>query len=85
VSRRPEPPAAGASIGERAAWVLDRIGESSRSAGRPAGSVKLVAVSKTHPLDRILEAHAAGLTVFGENYIQEAEGKVRGLPGRSGT
>ncbi len=81
MSRRSEPPAAGASIGERAAWVLDRIGESSRRAGRPAGSVKLVAVSKTHPLDRVLEAHAAGLTVFGENYVQEAEGKIPGLPG----
>jgi hypothetical protein len=43
--------------------------------------VKLVAVSKTQPLSRIREAHAAGLSVFGENYIQEAAEKVPALPG----
>jgi len=42
--------------------------------------VKLVAVSKMQPLARVLEAHAAGLSVFGENYVQEAEEKIPGLP-----
>ena len=75
------PPGEGAPLGERAAWVRDRIADAARRSGRPAGSVKLVAVSKTRPLARILEAHAAGLSVFGENYVQEAEGKIPGLPG----
>ncbi|MGZ9196983.1 MAG: YggS family pyridoxal phosphate-dependent enzyme, partial [Candidatus Deferrimicrobiaceae bacterium] len=80
MSRPGEPPGGVAQLGERAAWVRDRIADAVRRSGRPAGSVKLVAVSKTQPLARILEAHAAGLSVFGENYIQEAEEKIRGLP-----
>lgn len=74
-------PGSGTPLGERAAWVRDRVAEAVRRSGRPAGSVKLVAVSKTQPLARILEAYAAGLSVFGENYIQEAEEKISGLPG----
>jgi len=70
----------GAPVGDRAAWVRDRIAEASRRSGRPPGSVKLVAVTKTQPLARILEAHAAGLSVFGENYVQEAEEKIPRLP-----
>lgn len=70
-----------APLGERVAWVRDRIVDAVRRSGRPAGSVKLVAVSKTRPLARILEAYSAGLTVFGENYVQEAEGKIPELPG----
>jgi len=81
VSARPAPPSEGATIRERVAWVLDRIAEAERRAGRPPGSVKLVAVTKTQPLPRILEAYAAGLSVFGENYVQEAAGKVPGLSG----
>jgi pyridoxal phosphate enzyme (YggS family) len=73
-------PGESAPLGERAAWVRDRITDAVRRSGRPAGSVKLVAVSKTRPLARILEAYAAGLSVFGENYIQEAEEKIAGLP-----
>jgi len=40
----------------------------------------LVAVSKTHPVELVAEAREAGLTVFGENYVQEAEEKVRAFP-----
>ena len=75
------PPGEGAPLGERASWVRDRIADAVRRSGRPPGSVKLVAVSKMQPLARILEAHAAGLSVFGENYVQEAEEKIPGLPG----
>lgn len=39
-------------------------------------SVQLVAVTKTHPADVVKEALASGLTVFGENKVQEAEGKI---------
>ncbi|HEX9191445.1 MAG TPA: YggS family pyridoxal phosphate-dependent enzyme, partial [Candidatus Deferrimicrobiaceae bacterium] len=81
MSARPPAPGGAATIRERTEWVLDRIAEAERRAGRPHGAVKLVAVSKTQPLSRILEAHGAGLSVFGENYVQEAAGKVPGLPG----
>jgi pyridoxal phosphate enzyme (YggS family) len=74
-------PGEGAPVRERVAWVLDRIARAESRSGRTPGSVKLVAVSKTHPLARILEAHAAGLSVFGENYVQEAAEKILGLPG----
>lgn len=41
----------------------------------------MVAVSKTHPVERVAEAYEAGVRVFGENYVQEAEEKVRAFPG----
>ncbi len=81
MSTRGSAPAEGAPVRDRVAWVLDRIAEAERRSGRTPGSVKLVAVSKTQPLSRIREAHAAGLSVFGENYIQEAAEKVPALPG----
>jgi pyridoxal phosphate enzyme (YggS family) len=68
------------SIAERAQRVLERIARAERRAGLAARSVTLVAVSKTQPLSRVLEAHAAGLSVFGENYVQEASEKVPALP-----
>jgi pyridoxal phosphate enzyme (YggS family) len=68
------------TIAERVGLVLERIAIAARRSGRPPGSVKLVAVSKIQPLDRILEAHAAGLSVFGENYVQEASEKIPALP-----
>jgi len=74
-------PGDGAPLVERAAWVCDRIADAVRRSGRPAGSVKLVAVSKTQPLARVLEAYSAGLSVFGENYVQEAQEKIPALPG----
>ncbi len=40
-------------------------------AGRPAGSVRLVAVTKTHPASLVREAYVEGLRDFGENYAQE--------------
>lgn len=48
-------------------------------AGRAAGSVALVAVSKTFPADAIRPLLAAGQRVFGENRVQEAEAKWPGL------
>jgi len=44
-------------------------------AGRPAGSVTLIAVSKVQPLDRVEAVLAEGHRVFGENYVQEAAAK----------
>lgn len=56
--------------------VRQRIESAARRAGRDPSEVKLVAVSKTHPAATVREAIAAGLTVFGENKVQEAEGKI---------
>jgi len=66
-------------IAERVAAVRDRISRAAARAGRTPGDVTLVAVSKTHPADRVREAFEAGLRDFGENKVQEAEGKIAAL------
>jgi len=47
-----------------------------RSAGRDPAAVRLIAVSKTFPLDAVREAYAAGQREFGENRVQEALQKI---------
>ena len=56
-----------------------RIRAAEDAAGRPTGSVSLLAVSKTKPPDQVREAYKSGLTAFGENYAQEMAEKARGL------
>ena len=56
--------------------VRQRISETALRAGRNPEEVKLVSVSKTHPVEVLREAMAAGITVFGENKVQEAESKI---------
>ncbi len=56
--------------------VRARIGRAARAARRDASAIALVAVSKTFSADRIREALAAGQHRFGENYLQEAIGKI---------
>ena len=58
------------------AEVRERIKQAAQTAGRNADEIKLVAVSKTHPAEVLQEAIAAGIKVFGENKVQEAEGKI---------
>jgi PLP dependent protein len=67
-------------IAARVADVRNRIADAARRAGRDDASVTLVAVGKTYPLDDLLAAHAAGVTAFGENRVQEAEAKFPFLP-----
>jgi PLP dependent protein len=67
------------SIAENIAAVRDRMAESARRAGRRADDITLMAVSKTYPPDRIREAHAGGLRLFGENRVQELAGKAGAL------
>ena len=55
--------------------IRTRITAAETAAGRVAGSVTLIAVSKVQPLDRVQAVLAAGQRVFGENYVQEAAGK----------
>jgi pyridoxal phosphate enzyme (YggS family) len=66
---------AGADIAGNLALVRQRIAAAARTAGRDAGSVTLVAVSKTHPAEAVAAALEAGQRVFGENRVQEAQRK----------
>jgi pyridoxal phosphate enzyme (YggS family) len=59
--------------------VRARIAAAARAAGRPPESILLLAVSKTFPADCIREAHAAGQSHFGENYVQEGVEKITAL------
>lgn len=59
----------------RLATVRDHIASAAKIAGRKAGDVTLIAVSKTHDADAIQPLIAAGQRVFGENRVQEAQGK----------
>jgi pyridoxal phosphate enzyme (YggS family) len=70
----------GSDLRARAAEVVARIERAARRAGRDPSEVRLVAVSKTHPAALVREAAAvAGLRDFGENRVQEAEGKIAEL------
>lgn len=55
--------------------IKARIRAAEQAAGRAEGSVSLIAVSKLQPADRVLAVLDAGHRVFGENYVQEAQGK----------
>jgi PLP dependent protein len=55
--------------------ILGRIRAAERTAGRAEGSVRLIAVSKVQPADRVEAVLNQGHRVFGENYVQEAAGK----------
>jgi hypothetical protein len=63
------------SIAENLAEIRGRMALAAGRAGRDAGEVALMAVSKTHPAEAIVEAMAAGQTLFGENRVQEFAGK----------
>ena len=59
--------------------VLDRIAEAERAAGREAGSVRLLAATKTRDVGEIMAAIDAGVRMIGENRPQEVVAKVDGL------
>jgi pyridoxal phosphate enzyme (YggS family) len=67
-------------IAERVAAVRERIAEACRTAGRSPSEVTLIAVSKGHPIAAVTEGAAAGLTDFGENFVQELEAKRAAAP-----
>jgi len=56
--------------------VRHRLARSAERSGRLFSSVRLVAISKTHPIDDVRAAFAAGQTEFGENRVQEALEKI---------
>jgi PLP dependent protein len=68
-----------ADIAARLAEVRAKIAAAAAEAGRDAGEITLVAVSKTHPPAAVEAALAAGQAVFGENRVQEAQGKFPAL------
>lgn len=55
--------------------VREQIRQAEREAHRPEGSVELMAVSKLHTWDDIMQAYQAGQRLFGENHVQEVEAK----------
>jgi PLP dependent protein len=59
--------------------VQEQIAAAAQRAGRRAGEITLIGVSKTHPAEAIREAYEAGLRHFGENRVQEWEGKQGGV------
>lgn len=64
------------TIAENLREVQERIHRAAARSGRRAEEIRLVAVSKTQPVERIREAIAAGVGEIGENYVQEAEAKL---------
>lgn len=69
------------TLADRLAAIEARMAAACARAGRDPDSVALVAVSKTHGPERVAEAAAAGLRVFGENKVQEARAKIPLCPG----
>ena len=70
-------------VARRLADVRARIAAAAKRAGRDPDEIALVGVSKRHPPEAVAAAARAGLTRFGENFVQEARGKipkVQGLP-----
>jgi pyridoxal phosphate enzyme (YggS family) len=61
--------------------VHDRIARAAQRAGRNADDIALMAVSKTQPAAKIIEAYEAGQRLFGENRVQEFSEKVGALAG----
>ena len=55
--------------------INSKIEQAEKSAGRAIGSTQLIAVSKVQPNERVLNVLEKGHTIFGENKVQEAQGK----------
>jgi PLP dependent protein len=66
-------------VAENLARIQERVCRACARVGRDPAQVRLVGVTKTVPLDRIREGVRAGLEILGENYIQEARGKIEAL------
>jgi PLP dependent protein len=69
------------SVRENLGRIQERIARAAARAGRTAEEITLIGVSKTHPASAIREAYEAGVRHFGENRVQEWEGKRAGTEG----
>src|SRR3954464_14751748 len=72
------------SIAENIAHLKEQIAAAGPRAGGNEAEVALMAVSKVHPAEAILEAYAAGQRLFGENRVQEFEQKSTTVSGLEG-
>src|SRR5579862_6593118 len=68
------------SVSENWSQLRDRARAAAQRAGRNPEEVSILPVSKTFPASVVREAYDAGLRTFGENYVQEALGKMAELP-----
>jgi PLP dependent protein len=67
------------SVRENITALQEQIADAAKRSGRAPSEVALMAVTKTHPPERIHEAYAAGLRLFGENRVQEFDAKAAAL------
>lgn len=72
-----EPPILTSDVALNLADIRKRLNAATSARSSPA---RLVAVSKTKPIEMLLEAYAAGQRDFGENYVQELVGKAPQMP-----
>ena len=68
------------SISENLERVREQIAQGAAKSGRSENEIELVAITKTHPAERIRDAVEAGQTLFGESRVQEARAKIPKLP-----
>src|SRR6266403_1828740 len=68
------------SISEKLERVREQIARAAAKVGRVASDVELVAITKTHPAEKVRDAIEAGQNLFGESRIQEARAKIPELP-----
>ncbi len=61
--------------------IHERTSRAAARAGRKAEEVSLMAVTKTYDFETVMAAYRAGIRIFGENRVKEAEGKYRDRPG----
>jgi len=73
------------SVRDNLLRIQERIAGATTCAGRKAEEITLIGVSKTHPASAIREAYDAGVRNFGENRVQEWEGKRAGTEGLAAT
>lgn len=67
-------------LAENVKEVQKNIEDACKRAGREPKEVELIAVSKTKPVDQLLEVYDTGIRAFGENYVQELTEKIEVLP-----
>lgn len=67
-------------IAENLQRVRQQIVQAAARVGRAVDEIELVAITKTHPADKVREAIEAGQTLFGESRVQEARAKIPELP-----
>ncbi len=68
------------SVSQNLEDVREQIAQAVAKAGRDMEDIELVAITKTHPAEKVREAIEAGQTLFGESRVQEARAKIPDLP-----